>query len=150
MEATVPTESRQQVLDLADGRIPGTAKLTRQILSMGAATALTLRSAEDRFAAVQALTDNSVVTLPLAADSAGCEIRVQNVGAATAAKVSISPQAADKIVGTVGAVQSGGVANKDWINAKGTTKQGDFTVLMSDGGTTWWIVGGVGVWASEA
>lgn len=99
---------------------------------------------------IQTATDTEIVNLPnAAAGNKGLVVTVQNVGAAGAAKVSISPDASDKIVGTVGAVASGGVANKDWINTKATATPGDYTTLVSDGVDTWWIIGGVGVWASE-
>lgn len=142
MEATVPLSALPSILGAAAGK-----SIPRRVVSAPLAYTATL---DDSGALILCAADNSVVTLPLAADNKGLVIRVANAAAAAAAKVSISPNALDKIVGTVGAVQSGGVLDKDWINTKATTKQGDYTELTSDGGTTWWITGGVGVWVSEA
>lgn len=95
-------------------------------------------------------TDNAVITLPAITSAfAGARITIINSGAAGAAKVSIDPAAADAIVGTVVAITSGGVVNKDWISTKVTSVKGDYTTLVADGTHTWFIVGGVGVWASE-
>ena len=110
----------------------------------------TVVDAADGDALFQDATDNAVITLPNAASTnAGQEVVIQNSGADGAAKISISPDSSDKIVGGVGAVYSGGATNKDWINTKATAKKGDYTRLRSDGVDTWWIVGGIGVWASE-
>lgn len=141
MENTVPDSALPAVIGLGSGRLPVTP-----IKTVGLAYTV---SEADRNAILQCATDNGVITLPLAADVKGMEITVQNTGAATAALVSISPNAADKVVGTVMAVSSGGVVNKDWRNTKATSKQGDYVTLVSDGGTIWWIIAGMGVWASE-
>jgi hypothetical protein len=80
---------------------------------------------------------------------------VVNVATAAAAKLSISPHASDKIYGGIhGAaggdlVTFGAVADKDIINTKATALKGDYAVLVSDGSTGWYVVGGKGVWASE-
>lgn len=111
----------------------------------------TVAFATDGDGVIQDLTDNGVVTLPaITAGSKGFRVTIQNTAAAGAAKLSISPNAADAIKGTIGAVTASGTADKDWINTKATQIQGDFTTLMSDGAHTWWIVGGSGVWASES
>lgn len=158
-EATINADLKNAVEAMASGGyIPHEAKYTRQVVAMGAATALTLRAVEDSAVMVHALTDNSVVTLPLTTTCKGMQVTVRNVGADGAAKVSISPNAADKIKGSVAGktgagaaavVQASGTANKDWINTKSTANQGDFTTLVSDGVDTWWITEGVGEWASE-
>lgn len=94
--------------------------------------------------------DNRIFTLPTAASAlSGFRVTFINTAAAGAALMSISPAAADAIVGTIGAVTASGVANKDWRNTKATQVKGDYCVLESDGVNTWYIVGGVGVWASE-
>jgi hypothetical protein len=128
-----------------------TGNLTAKgLLSVETATKTVGTAADEGGIVIQDLTDNAVITLPnIAAGNKGMQVTVQNTGADGAAKISISPDASDKIVGTVGAVQSGGVADKDWINTKATANQGDYTTLVSDGTDTWWIIGGVGVWASE-
>lgn len=101
--------------------------------------------------------DNDVVTLPnAAAGNLGLRVTVVNALADGAAKLSVSPHSSDKIYGGIhGAatgdlVSFGAVADKDIINTKATTKQGDYAVLVSDGSTGWFVVGGKGVWASEA
>lgn len=98
-------------------------------------------------------TDNAVITLPSAASSKGKTIRVLCSAADGAALVSISPQSTDAIVGTIANAAadsvSGGVANKDWRLTKATQNKGDYCDVQSDGVTTWYIVGGVGIWASE-
>lgn len=110
----------------------------------------TVVNATDGDALFQDATDNAVITLPdAAAGNAGQEVVIQNTAADGAAKLSISPDSSDKIAGGIGSVYSGAVANKDWINTKATQKKGDYVRLRSDGVDTWWIVGGIGVWASE-
>jgi len=122
----------------------------RQFLQVKAANYTVQTPAIDGGTVIQDLTDNAVITLPnAAAGNKGMIVTVQNVGADGVAKISIDPDASDKIAGTVAAVSSGAVANKDWINAKATAKSGDYTTLVCDGTDTWWIIGGVGVWASE-
>lgn len=114
------------------------------------AAAYTVVAPDDGGEVIQDLTDNAIITLPnCAAGNKGLKVTIQNTAAAAAAKLSINPDASDKIVGQVQAVASGGVANKDWINTKATQLPGDYTKLMSDGVDTWWIIGGVGVWVSE-
>jgi hypothetical protein len=143
METTIRLEALPAVNALVAGQNP----VKPRVITVGAAYAV---KPEDNGAILQDATDAAVITLPLAADNKGMFLTVQNSGADTAAEIAISPQATDKIVGTVAAVSSDGVVDKDWINAKATSVKGDYTTFFSDGGTAWWIVGGVGVWESEA
>ncbi len=138
------------------GSMPLKGALTyrQKLVAGGAAYAV---SVEDGDCVIQTATDNAVITLPDAATAnSGMRVTVQNSGADGAAKVSISPHSSDKIYGGIhGAatgdlVSFGEVANKDIINTKATTKKGDYAVLVSDGSTGWWVIGGKGVWASEA
>ena len=109
-------------------------------------------------------TDAKTITLPLAASNTGMVLTIVNMGAAGNNIITISPNALDAIFGNVsssagknadattadGLVDiSGGVVNKNWINTKATANVGDRITLMSDGGTKWIILGGVGVWVSE-
>lgn len=133
------------------GRLTGLQKL------VAGGAAYTVGSAADGDCVIQTATDNAVITLPdNASGTAGKRITVQNTGADGAAKVSISPHSSDKIKGGVHGAATGdlvsfsGTADKDAINTKATTKQGDYLVLVSDGTDTWWVIGGKGVWASEA
>lgn len=114
-------------------------------------TAYTILNGTDADALLQSATDNEVFTLPdIAAGNAGQLVRIQNTAADGAAKISISPHSSDKIKGQVGSVEFSGTADKDAINTKATQKQGDFLALQNDGVDTWWVVGGIGVWASES
>lgn len=133
------------------GRVTGVQKL------VAATTAYTVGSVIDGDCVIQTATDNAVITLPnIDATVAGKRITVQNTGADGAAKVSISPHSSDKIKGGVHGAAGGdlvsfsGTADKDAINTKATTKQGDYLVLVADATDTWWVIGGKGVWASEA
>ncbi len=94
--------------------------------------------------------DAIVITLP--ATKAGLKYTIINSGADGAAKVSISPAAADAIHGTTNAstnVVLSGVDNKDAINTKATATTGDNITLVGDGVAGWYVVGCHGVWASE-
>jgi len=142
METTIPESQLPYLARLAAGV---DVHYSRIVPSTATAT-LTI---DDNHALITDATDNAVITLPLASTVSGMRVTVMNIAASTAAKVSISPNAADKVVGSVAAVASGGVANKDWISTKATSVKGDYTTLISDGGTTWYCIGGVGVWASE-
>ena len=96
-------------------------------------------------------TDAKVITLPkIDANNVGMEFKFRNTGADGNNIITIGPNAADAIHGTVAAIQSGGVANKDWINTKATGNKGDFCTLKAVALTEWYITGGDGVWASEA
>ena len=120
-----------------------------------AASLYTVVSADDGDIVVLAGADNDVVQLPAcAAANLGLQVTVINTGADGAALVSISPNAADQIFGTIANAAadsvSSAVADKDWQNTKATANNGDYTRLVSDGSTGWYIVGGVGIWASQA
>lgn len=138
-------------------RVAAETLAQRKIITMGAGLAVTLRP-EDHGARVLALTDNSVVNLPKASDAKGMLVEVIAVCADDAAKISISPDTLDAIVGTVtgitgaGAatlVSSAGAPNKDWVMTKTGINKGDYVRLWSDGLLTWYIVDGIGIQASE-
>jgi len=110
----------------------------------------TVVNAADGDMIIEDATDNAVITLPdCAAGNKGQRLTVINSAASGAAKLSISPHSSDKIVGTIQAVDVTGVADKDIINTKATAVKGDYAVLVSDGVDTWYVIGGVGVWAGE-
>ena len=96
-------------------------------------------------------TDNLVWTLPSAA--AGLNYTFVNTGADGAAKLSISPAAADAIHGTItlaaSVVELSGTDNKDLINTKATATTGNSVSLVSDG-VDWYVIASTGIWASEA
>ena len=90
------------------------------------------------------LTDNAVITLP--ATVAGLTFIVQNDAADAGAKLSVSPNANDKIMGP----DLAGVDNKDLINTKATSIRGDFVVLVGDGADGFYVTEMRGTWAAEA
>jgi hypothetical protein len=96
-------------------------------------------------------TDAKVITLPkIDANNVGMEFKFRNTGADGNNIITISPNAADAIHGTVAAIQSGGVADKDWINTKATANKGDWCSLVALEAGSWYLTGGDGVWASES
>jgi len=104
----------------------------------------------DSGATFQSLTDGQVFTLPAcAAGNLGQRMTFQNTGADGAALIKVNPTGTNKIKGQVGTVESAGASSKGWWNTKATAKQGDHVTVQSDGADVWWIVGGIGVWASE-
>lgn len=100
-------------------------------------------------------TDAIVMNLPLiTADNIGMEFNFRNTGADGAVLLSIDPNAVDGINGTIAnaaadAVASG-VVGKKLNNTKATANNGDYVTLKAVALTKWFIVGGVGIWASEA
>lgn len=151
MENTISDELLAKIYDAVHSRLtsdPLRAKYAQVVL--GVATAREVVAGADNGAVIHASADNSVITLPLASSCPGQDVTVINDAASGAAKLSISPNSANGICGTVGAVSLAGTVNKDAINTKATAVKGDYLKLISDGLLTWWIVGGVGVWAAEA
>jgi hypothetical protein len=104
----------------------------------------TLTSA-DSGAVIKCATDGVVVTLP--ATAPGYTVTVVNTGAPGAVGISLSPNAADKIMGCV----TGEAADdKDVINTKATAMTGDMIRLVGDGADGWWVQELVGTWEREA
>ena len=100
-------------------------------------------------------TDAKTFTLPaIDAGNIGMEFTFVNTGADGAVKLNISPASTDAIVGTIANAAadavSGGVVNKDFANTKATANKGDYVKIKALELTGWYIVGGVGIWASEA
>tara|TARA_R110000851_G_scaffold50140_1_gene120038 strand:- start:4985 stop:5401 length:417 start_codon:yes stop_codon:yes gene_type:complete len=97
-------------------------------------------------------TDALVVTLPTT--KKGVEFTIINSGADGNNIITISPAAGDAIIGSIANAAadsvSGGVDGKDIINTKATANKGDRITLIGDGASGWYIVEGVGIWASEA
>ena len=95
--------------------------------------------------------DAKIITLPkIETNNIGMEFTFRNIGADGNNIITLSPNAADAVNGTVAAVQAGGVVNKDWINTKATATTGDWVTLKAVELTGWYITGGDGVWASES
>jgi hypothetical protein len=97
-------------------------------------------------------TDALVITLPVT--KKGVEFTVINSGADGNNIITISPAAGDAIIGSIANAAadsvSGGVDGKDIINTKSTANKGDRITLIGDGDSGWYIVDGVGIWASQA
>ncbi len=100
-------------------------------------------------------TDAIVMNLPIiTTETIGMEFTFRNTGADGAVLLSIDPNAVDGINGTIAnaaadSVASGAVGKK-LNNTKATANNGDFVTLKAVALTKWFIVGGVGIWASEA
>tara|TARA_R110000823_G_scaffold75298_2_gene172320 strand:- start:1932 stop:2348 length:417 start_codon:yes stop_codon:yes gene_type:complete len=97
-------------------------------------------------------TDALVITLP--STKKGVEFTIINSGADGNNIITISPAAGDAVIGSIANAAadsvSGGVDGKDIINTKSTANKGDRITLVGDGDSGWYIVDGVGIWASEA
>ena len=78
----------------------------------------------------------------------------RNTGADGNNIVTLSPNAADGIHGTIANAAADSVASgtvdKDFVNTKATANKGDYVILRAVALTEWYIIGGVGIWASEA
>ena len=74
-----------------------------------------------------------------------------NSGADGANIITISPAAADKIIGTVANAAADSVCSAsddgDLVNTKVTANKGDRVTLLADGVDGWYITEGVGIWA---
>jgi hypothetical protein len=97
-------------------------------------------------------TDAIVVTLP--ATKAGVEYTIINTGANANNIITISPQAADGIAGTITlagtVVVRAGTVNVDLVNTKASSKVGDSVTIVGTGvaGVSAWIIkGATGIWA---
>lgn len=97
-------------------------------------------------------TDALVISLP--ATQKGATFTFINSGADGNNTITLSPVAADAIFGTIANAAadsvSGGVVDKDIVNTKATANKGDRITIVGDGVDGWYIVDGVGIWASEA
>ena len=99
-------------------------------------------------------TDALTMTLPLiTAQNLGMSFTFLNTGADDANIITISPNALDSINGTIANAAAdavaGGAVNKNWVNTKSGANKGDFCTLVAVALTEWYIIDGVGVWASE-
>lgn len=106
---------------------------------------------EDSGSTIFVDTDAIVFTLP--AVVTGVTYTFINVGADGNNDITLSPDAANGIIGTIANAAAdsvaGGVADKDIVNTKATSNKGDRITII--GATSnWLITGGVGIWASEA
>ena len=100
-------------------------------------------------------TDALTIGLPLiTSGNLGSTIFFRNTGADAAVKLVISPKNTNKIIGSITLAASvfaaSGVLDKDVINTKATALKGDWIALRAVSLTEWYIIGGQGIWASEA
>lgn len=93
---------------------------------------------------IQVDTDAVVITLP--ATVVGLNFTVMNIAEDGQALVSLSPAAADLIVGN----DDTGTDDKDLQNTKATAKKGDYVKVIGNGTTGWVVMEEVGTWAREA
>ena len=90
-------------------------------------------------------TDALVVTLP--ATKAGVTYTFVNSGDDDGVLVTVSPNASDKIMGTIAAVSMTASDDGDLTNTKSGANKGDWCTIIGDGSDGWYIIGGDGVWA---
>ena len=105
----------------------------------------------DHNVAVDALT----IGIPLiTSGNLGSTIFFRNTGADAGVKLTISPKNTNKIIGSItlsaSVFSASGVLDKDVINTKATALKGDWIALRAVSLTEWYIIGGQGIWASEA
>ena len=90
-------------------------------------------------------TDALVITLP--ATKAGVRYTFVNSGDDDAVLITVSPNASDKIMGTIAAVSMTASDDGDLTNTKTGANKGDWVTIVGDGSDGWYIIGGDGVWA---
>jgi len=100
-------------------------------------------------------TDALTITLPkIEAGNLGATFLFRNTGADGNNTITLSPNAVDGINGTIANAAAdsvaSGVVDKDFVNTKATANKGDYVILRAVALTEWYIIGGVGIWASEA
>lgn len=118
-------------------------------------TADTTLTYEDSGSVILVGTDALTITLP--ATKEGTRFTIMNSGAAANNIITIAPQAADGIAGTITLASSvvvlDGTVDTDVINTKATSQAGDSITLIGTGvaGVTAWLVeSSTGIWAQEA
>ena len=100
-------------------------------------------------------TDGLTIGIPkITTGNIGMSVFFRNTGADGNNKLVVSPDDSNKIVGgmtqAAAVFHASGVLGKDLINTKGTSKLGDWVELRAVSLTEYYIVGGQGIWASEA
>ena len=122
----------------------------RQIIAVNASRTLT-RSESGAIFIIE--TDTWVITLPLASTVPGLVYTFINGGADGAAIITLSPNILDGIWGEIAneAQDSApsGANGMDLVNTKATSIKGDRVTIISDGNADWFVIEGVGIWASE-
>jgi hypothetical protein len=89
---------------------------------------------------------DKVMTLPATAAGLLCRFVLASAGLSSGTGLSISPAAADKIMGN-GFTSAD---NKDAVLAGSGDREGDSITLVGDGADGWYIVAVTGTWTREA
>ena len=108
-------------------------------------TASTTLYASDSGKVFTVATDALVITLP--ACEAGLKFTFVNSGDDDGVLITVSPNASDKIMGTIAAVRTSANDGGDLTNPKSGANKGDWCTNVGDGSEGWYIIGGDGVWA---
>ena len=100
-------------------------------------------------------TDALVISLPkINSGNLGMTFLFRNSGADGNNIITLSPHSTDGFNGSIANAAAdsvaSGVVDKDWVNTKATANKGDYVVIRAVALTEWYIIGGVGIWASEA
>ena len=100
-------------------------------------------------------TDALVISLPqIHSENIGLTYLFRNTGADGNNIITLSPHSTDGFHGSIANAGAdsvaSGVVDKDWVNTKATANSGDYVIIRAVALTKWFIVGGVGIWASEA
>ena len=112
---------------------------------------VTTGGATDGGAVIQCATDAKYVILPaIAAGNKGLKVTCQNTGADDGVLTGFKINANNYVKGTVVGVSAAATKGKGFLSTKVGANQGDYLTVMSDGTDTWWIIGGVGIWAEQA
>lgn len=90
-------------------------------------------------------TDAKTITLP--ATQKGLTYTFINIGADDAVLLSVDPDDADGIFGTIAAVRMTATDGGILSNTKSGANKGDWAKILGDGDAGWCIIGGDGVWA---
>ena len=93
-------------------------------------------------------TDAKTITLP--ATVAGVTYTFINSGADGAVLITVSPNSADAIYGTIANAAADSVMagsdDGDLTNTKATANKGDRCTIVGDGSAGWYVADGVGIW----
>lgn len=123
--------------------------------SQNTVTASTTFTAADAGKEYNIATDALVMTLPLIdANNIGMTFTFRNTGADGNNLITLAPNAADGFNGSIANAAAdsvaSGVVDKDLVNTKATSNNGDFVTITAVAATKWYVTGGVGIWASQA
>jgi len=97
-------------------------------------------------------TDALTITLP--ETKKGVKYTFINTGADENNNIILSPNASDAFFGSIANAAAdrvaSGVDDKNFVNTKATSNRGDRVTVVGDGDAGWYILEGMGIWASEA